>query len=177
MPEGLTRYDKFSKGSRYPEPKVECKNINYANILLQDFAGAVSELTAINLYVFQHISSEDRFRDYSELIKGISIVEMKHLELLGETIKLLGAKPVYANSLCPCGQFWTGVYVNYTDNILDMILEDINSEKQAIINYEKHICLIKDKYIKKLLERIIEDEKLHLKLFKEIYIKYRKHCK
>lgn len=174
MPEDLTRHNSFSVSSHYPEPKIECKNINYANILLQDYAGAVSELTAINLYVFQHISSEEKYKDYSKLIKGISIVEMKHLHLLGETIKLLGVKPVYTNSVYPCGQLWSAAYVNYTDHILDMILEDIKSEKQAIRNYEKDICLISDKYIRKLLERIIEDEKVHLKLFKEMYKKYSK---
>lgn len=177
MSEDLTRYNKFSVASHYPELKVECKNINYANLLLQDYAGSVSELTAVNLYIFQNISSMNEFKDYSKFIKNIAIVEMKHLHLLGETIKLLGVKPVYTNSLCPCGQFWTGAYVNYTNRILDMLLEDIKSEKQAIINYEKHICLIKDRYIRKLLARIIEDEKLHLKLFKEMYTKYSKHCK
>ncbi|MBV7274943.1 ferritin-like domain-containing protein [Clostridium thailandense] len=174
MPEDLTRHNSFSANSHYPEPKIECKNINYANILLQDYAGTVSELTASCLYVFQHIVSEDRYKDYSKLIKGISIVEMKHLHLLGETIKLLGVKPVYTNSVYPCGQLWSAAYVNYTDRILDMILEDIKSEKQAIRNYEKDMCLINDKYIRKLLERIIEDEKVHLKLFKEMYKEYSK---
>lgn len=174
MSEDLTRHNNFSTGSHYPEPKVECKNMNYANILLKDYAGVVSELTAVNLYIFQHIASDGKYKDYSKLIKGISIVEMKHLHLLGETIKLLGVKPAYTNSICPCGQFWTGAYVNYTDRILEMISEDIRSEKQAIMNYEKDICLIHDKHIKKLLERIIEDEKVHLKLFKEIYREYSK---
>lgn len=174
MSEDLTRHNNFSLNSHYPEPKVDCKNINYANILLQDYAGAVSELTATSLYMYQHISSEGIYKDYSKLVKGIAIVEMKHLHLLGETIKLLGVKPVYTNSVYPCGQLWTGAYVNYTDCILDMILEDIKSEKQAIMNYEKDICLINDRHIRKLLERIIEDEKVHLKLFNEMYKEYSK---
>lgn len=158
----------------YPKPKVECQNIEYGNILLQDYAGAVSELTAINLYVYQHIISEKRFKDYSELIMAISIVEMKHLELLGETIKLLGVKPVFTSSFAPNGQLWTADYVNFSDYLLEMLIADMESEKKAIENYEDHACLIKDEHVRKLLYRIILDEKLHLKLFHEMYEKYKR---
>lgn len=158
----------------YPKPKVEEENAAYGDILLQDYAGAVSELTAINLYAYQHIISEEGFEEYAEIIRGISIVEMKHLELLGETIKLLGVKPIYINSFAPNGQLWTAEYVNYSNYILDMISEDIESETKAILSYQEHIDLIEDKYIIKLLKRIIIDEELHLKIFKELYEKYNK---
>lgn len=51
-------------------------------------------------------------------------------------------------------------------------MEDIQSEQKAIDNYNYHITLIQDRYIRKLLERIIIDEVLHIKLLKEMNDKY-----
>lgn len=172
---GRSKHKRCSIKVPYPKPKVENTNITYGDILLEDYAGAVSELTAINLYVYQHVISEKIFKHYADMIRSISIVEMKHLELLGETIKLLGVKPVFVSSFAPSGQLWTASYVDYTDHILDMILQDIESEKKAIAKYEEHIGLINDKYIIKLLERIIMDEKLHVKIFNQLYDKYSKY--
>jgi Mn-containing catalase len=169
MPGDISKHTKYSVDLPYPEVKVEQKNIYYANILLQDYAGEVSEFTAVSLYIYQHFVSDERYKDYAKVIGDISIAEMKHLELLGETIKLLGVKPIFTSSVCPCGQMWTANYVNFDTCIKEMLLEDIRAETKAIESYEKHLCLINDKYIKKLLERIILDEKLHLKIFKELY--------
>lgn len=171
MPGDISKHTKYSVDLPYPEAKVEQKNVYYANILLQDYAGAISEFTAVGLYIYQHFVSDERYKEYAKIIGKISIVEMKHLELLGKTIKLLGVKPVFTNSVCPYGQMWTAKYVNFDTCIKGMLLEDIRAETKAIENYEKHLCLINDKYIKKLLERIILDEKLHLKIFKELYSK------
>jgi bacterioferritin len=171
---GELKHVKYFVKAPYPKIKVEEINVNYGDILLEDFAGSVSELTAINLYVFQHIVSEDIFKDYSELIRGIAIVEMKHLDLLGGTIKLLGVKPVYINSFVPNGQLWNASYVDFSDNILDMIAKDIESEEQAIVQYESHINLIHDRYVRRLLERIVMDEELHIRLFNRLYKKYSK---
>jgi bacterioferritin len=172
MPGDISKHTKYKVDLPYPEAKVEQKNIYYANLLLQDYAGAVSEFTAVSLYIYQHFVSDDKYKSYAKIIGQISIVEMKHLELIAKTIKLLGVKPVFVNSVCPCGRMWTSDYVNYDTCIRGMILEDIKAETKAIENYEKHLCLINDKYIKELIERIILDEKLHLKIFKELYEKY-----
>ncbi|WP_010233676.1 ferritin-like domain-containing protein [Clostridium arbusti] len=172
MPGDISKHTKFIVNLPYPKPRVERQNVEYANILLQDYAGAVSEFTAVSLYVYQHLVSKGEFEDYAEIIGGISMAEMKHLELIGETIKLLGIKPIYINSVCPHGQLWTPCYVNFTIFIKNMLLEDIKSERKAIENYKYHISIIKDIYIRELLERIILDEELHLKLFMELYEKY-----
>lgn len=176
MPGDISKHTKYIVDLPYPEPKVERKSLEYANILLQDYAGAVSELTAINLYVYQHIVSKGDFDDYAELIGGVSMAEMKHLELLGKTIKLLGIKPIYMDSACPPGRLWTPNYINFSVYIKEMLLEDIKAETEAIKTYKYHISIIKDKYIRELLKRILVDEELHLKYFKELYKKYSNMC-
>lgn len=172
MPGDISKHTKYIIDLPYPEPEAERQNIEYANILLKDYAGPVSEFTAVSLYSYQHFVSEGDFYDYAELIGGVSMAEMKHLELLGETIKLLGIKPAFIDSVYPNGRLWSARYVNFISSIREMLLEDIKAETQAIENYKRHIFMISDKHIRKLLERIILDEQYHLKLFKEMYEKY-----
>lgn len=154
----------------YPEVKVEKSNIEYAKILLDSYAGKISEDSAAHLYIFQHIVLEDKYKEYSDILKKIGIVEMHHLELLGETIRKLGIEPVFMsydkskNKLIP----WKSNYINYNVNIRDIINIDIDAEKKAIEYYKYTIEIIKDKYIRNLIERIIMDEELHLKIFKEL---------
>ena len=63
----------------YPEVMVEQKNPYYADLLSQDYAGGVSETTAALAYSYQHFNTFKSNEGYSEIIKEISIVEMKHL--------------------------------------------------------------------------------------------------
>ena len=134
----------------YPEPQVVAPNAYYANLLLEDYAGVTSELTAINQYLYHHFTVNEEYEDLNELWKCISIVEMKHEAMLAETILLLGVAPEYRT-----------------------LTADIAGEKEAIQNYRKHQDLIADPYIRQLLERIIMDEEHHLKLFKQAISR---HC-
>ena len=46
-----------------------------------------------------------------------------------------------------------------------MLIADIAREEGAIKKYREHIASIDDEFIKALLERIIEDELVHLNIF------------
>ncbi|MEN6413110.1 MAG: ferritin-like domain-containing protein [Veillonellales bacterium] len=149
----------------YPEPKVIQPNFFYATLLLEDYAGNVSELTAINQYMHHHFMFDDQYEDLAELEECIAIIEMHHLELLAESILLLGVDPKYRTITNNCPIFWDASYVFYGADICDRLASDIAAEKQAIKQYRKHHFLIEDIHIKGLLERIIKDEEYHLKLF------------
>lgn len=155
----------------YPEPRVVRPNRYYAMLLLEDYAGAVSEMTAINQYFYHYLTFEG-YNDIAELEECISIVEMGHLELLGETIRLLGVAPEYRTLTNNRTNYWNASYVYYGDNICDRLAADIAAEKAAIQNYRYHQYLIDDPHIKQLLERIIRDEEHHLQLFSEAAAKY-----
>lgn len=152
----------------YPKVQVEKKNYYYASLLKQDYTGDVSELTAILLYSYQHIIKDKTLEEIAKIIHEISIVEMLHLELLGETITLLGGNADFSinNPINYQKEYWNASLVNYETDIKKILKIDIESEKKAIINYQKHYLMIEDKYIRSLLERIIEDEKRHLVIFK-----------
>jgi bacterioferritin len=156
----------------YPDPKVSQPNFYYATLLLEDYAGVVSELTAINLYMHHHFMFEDRYEDLAELEECIAIIEMHHLELLAQTILLLGVDPKYRTLTNNSPTFWDASYVFYGKEICDRLAADIAAEKQAIRQYRKHQHLIDDIHIQNLLERIIKDEEYHLMLFTQAASRY-----
>ena len=149
----------------YTEIKVENQNIMYASLLLEDYTGRVSELTSITQYVYQSFDKFDINPIFSSTLSQIAMVEMKHLELLGKTIKLLGLNPQFKIINNFPVSYWQSKYVNYSSDLKEMLKDDIKIEKDAIKNYQKDIDIINDKYIKKLLYRIIEDEKKHIECF------------
>ena len=155
----------------YPKVKVEEKNPYYADLLSEDYAGRTSETTATLLYSYQHFNTFDSNEEFSKIIEEIAIVEMKHLEMLGKTIKLLGREPIYKTCEASRGDcvMWSASNIDYSTRLKEMLEVDIREESKAIKIYESHKKLIKDKYIKNMLDRIILDEKRHLEIFKSLY--------
>ena len=81
--------------SPYPIPKVEEENMNYALVLLENYSGNISEETAVHQYLYEYLMLNNEYQEFANIMMEISEVEMKHLRLLGETIKLLGVMPVF----------------------------------------------------------------------------------
>ena len=155
----------------YPRVRLEEKNPYYADLLSEDYAGNQGELTAITLYSYQHFDKFKENENLAEILSEIAMVEMKHLELLGETIKLLGKNPIYSTCESEYGNcvMWNSSNVDYVTDIKGILKADIKSEEIAIKNYKAHKQLIKDKYIKDLIDRILLDEYRHLKIFNTLY--------
>lgn len=147
----------------YPEPAVTAISPEYAALLLEDYAGQVSELTATTQYIYHHLVVPEGYEWIGDLLEDTAVVEMRHLELLGETIRLLGADPRY---YAQDGVYWTARYVAYREGLREQLEADIEAERAAIAQYERHYGLIADPHIRRLLARIIADEQLHLFLFR-----------
>jgi len=169
------KYAKYRAPGPYPEIKVTSPNLTYAEILMDDYAGVVSEFTAINQYLYHHYFFEVIDEELGEILEGTSINEMYHLEILAELILLLGGDPKFRGSESTQGRYWSGGYVQYGHTICEQLDLDIQAELDAIKNYVEHIQLIDDPNIKAILRRIIKDEEVHLRLFEEQ--KKRFNCK
>jgi bacterioferritin len=140
-------YDKYRVSEPYPDICVAGKNPYYTQLLFDDYAGKVSETTAIMQYVHHHMEMEAMplWQEVADLEKGISIVEMKHLEMLGETIILLGGIPRYCDGR---QQPWVPHYIEYQDfDPCAQLREDIKGEHEAIHQYQAHIQMIQDPFI------------------------------
>ena len=157
----------------YPEIKVIEKNYNYANLLRKAYASELSEDTAIHQYLYQSIILKDKYANVSAILEKIAVVEMKHLEILGELITLLGVKPIfsspYKNNI---SKYFNGSYVKYNVNLKEILLVNIESETQAIYYYNYLTKAIKDNYIVNIIKKIIVDEQIHLNIFNNLYKEY-----
>ena len=64
--------------------------------------------------------------------------------------------------------YWSGSFVNYTLDPKRYLRENISAEETAILNYERTVLALRTECVKALIERIILDEELHIKAFKEL---------
>lgn len=155
----------------YPAIKTEGRNPYFAALLMQDYAGRNSEMTAINQYFYQHLIVTDENRRLAETLECISIVEMHHLHILGELIVLLGGNPQFRTD-GRRGYYWRGDYVSYTQNIRRFLENNITAERNAISAYKIRYRQITDDGVRKNLERIILDEEHHIELFEHALKEY-----
>ena len=165
----MISYDKLKnillKNRDIPYPNIPhiYANSNYINLLYDLYAGEkASELTAITQYIYQHIDLKKE-ETISKILKDISIQEMKHLEILGEIIKILGGKPIYKSSK---GNMWSAGNVTYRTNSLEQLINNnIKAEEYAIDAYRRIQKYTSNLYLRQIYERIIQDELTHLEIF------------
>jgi bacterioferritin len=84
-------------------------------------------------------------------IEAIAREEMRHLDWLAETIVGLGGVPSLKRGDMRMGG----------ESVADWMQNDVQQEDDAIAMYEEHIKAIGDPKIKRLLKRILSDEKSH----------------
>ena len=147
----------------YPPIQVKGKNEVYADLLSIDYCGSVSELSAIT----QYINNENRLSgeqcSLAKMILGIAMAEMMHLQKLGELIFLLGGDVDFtAKMQNGCSKMWTPEYLAIPGNPREMLIADIESEKDAIRQYRKHMGMIRDNNVNAVLARIVKDEEYHI---------------
>ena len=151
---------KYASDLVYPEISVE-KNIGESKLLLPSFGGNSGEITSIMTYSFQHLVCP--LKEIGDIMKGISFVEMHHMELLGKAIVALGGYPVIGGRT-----YWSGSHVNYTLDTKKFLRQNILAEETAILGYERTILNLSQDPLKQLVERIIIDEEIHIKIFKDL---------
>ncbi|MBQ8404704.1 MAG: demethoxyubiquinone hydroxylase family protein [Clostridia bacterium] len=152
----------------YPEIRVERKNPNYARMLSLAYAGPDSELTTILSYLYGNkVCTGKMPASLSDMLKYIAKVEMRHLDMLGELIMLLGGDPRFASGpRCHVGI--NTAMLNYQTDTAMVLRNAIAGEEGAVRLYNELIRAIDDRYIREILKRIIKDEEHHIKLFREM---------
>ncbi|MDD6169680.1 MAG: ferritin family protein [Lachnospiraceae bacterium] len=155
----------------YPPIRVSEANQRYAEIIKMDYCGSVSELSAVTQYIHTEICLSNRKCEVAKTILGIAMAEMIHLQKLGELIVLLGGSPDYKVMANQRGlTYWMPEWLTLQKEPKKMIMEGIASEKGAIAQYRKHMKMIKDPYILRVIARIIKDEEYHIFLLQSCQI-------
>ena len=159
----------LTTNNSFPTTDGICPDAYSLAVLSPAYASSIGELNAVLQYIYQSFIFEKQgMADYAEVLESIAIAEMLHLELLGKTIIALGAQPIYSQNPPTAFNFYSAKYVSYSRNLVNMIEDDIMGEKHAIALYNKMLCRLKNEQIKKIISRILADEKLHLEKLNEI---------
>lgn len=138
-----------------------------ARILSAAYATSAGELNASLQYIYHSINfwnANDSKR--AELLKGIAICEMHHIELLGKALIKMGASPVYTFNPPNLFNFYSTKFVACSHSLRNMLEDDIMGEKYAIYGYERMLPRLKNSTLRTLICRILEDEHLHLESLK-----------
>lgn len=146
--------------SPYPGAEVTGVNHAYAQALFDGIAGGgAPELSAVSQYLDHYLTMGSPYLVQLEL--GIALVEMHHLSLVGEVLKLLGGGNLHLQEANRLTQ------VAHCNNPNQKLKRDIRREEETIIAYHVLKEEIKDPKVQRILERILLDERLHLRLFQE----------
>ncbi|WP_291652228.1 manganese catalase family protein [Clostridium sp.] len=150
----------------YPKIEISEKNPTYANLIKKSYAGTNSELTAATQYTYQGLITKDII---GNTLRKIAEVEIHHLEILGELIVALGENPDFSINKRDKKLNWNSKFISTSDSIKELLLEDIKSEEEGISQYRETAYLIDDENIIAILNRIILDEELHIKILTNLY--------
>ena len=155
----------------YPKIMISKKDIKLAYKLLDIYSGNISELTQIQMYSYQSIYL-NKYTDLSNILNSISKIETKHLKILGILISKLGLIPYFVTYKDNCAIPWNSDYVNFTTDYRSMLINNINSEVEAIKLYNEIIKDTDDTYIINIIQRIIKDEEKHIEIFNKLLKQY-----
>ncbi len=151
------------EGKPYPELENVVEDKHTIGVLKNLLSSKNGELTGVLQYIFQAVEADKTNEEIGKLFEEIAVVEMLHTDLLMNAITEFGGVPKYEDSY---GNVFNGNYVNYSLKLKEMLEHNIKAETQTIEDYLVGIKSVKNESLKRLFERIVEDEKLHLEAFK-----------
>ncbi len=142
--------------------KVEKENREYADILLEDYAGSLGVLSSLLTYTYQMVIQGVMNRVLAEDILSIKNRKMEHMEIIGKLILLLGGNPQFGtmdsrirSRMIP----YTTCGICYEQNPVQFLEQDIKKEKQIYQQYIAHQKIVKDVYIQDIFTMLLEEEK------------------
>ena len=156
----------------YPDTDGIKRDEKIARIISPAYASLSGELNAVMQYVYHYFNfkiSDDA--DNADVMLGIALAEMNHLEKLGELLITLGVDPVYTAYPPYKTDFYSTRGISYSKTAVKMLLDDIAGELAAINEYQKILDKIpktdNGERVGAIIYRIIIDEELHVKILKD----------
>ena len=163
---------KFAAPGPYPAIELATCNPEYASIMLDNMGGACSEMNAVSLYFYNNLITSEKYKDVAHVFHEISIVEMHHLNIFGEIACWLGADPRLWVRSGDKYMYWSPEYNTYSWSFRELMHRALHNEIDTIELYKKQICEIDNECIVANLKRIIEDEEIHVEIFRSIIKQY-----
>ena len=151
----------------YPETKCLRHDPRMARLL---FRAYYDELTAISTYTYNSIILADPCPTVATLFESLSMTEMHHFRLLGETIRHLGGNPsiradLRVTSFEPCAEAGH----SHADSVCrQMVRNAICAEQTAAWEYRALAGKTRDEELKKILCRLASDEEEHARMLQQL---------
>lgn len=155
----------------YPSINPQTHRSDYAYAMLSNIGSDNSEMSAISLYFYNSTMLNSKYAEFAECFHNISIVEMHHLNIFASFACQMGLEP---RLWCMKNQkpaYWTPAYNYYPTNVRAIIENSIKNELATIQKYTRQAEIIQDSNIVENLNRIIMDERHHVKLFYDMLAK------
>lgn len=156
----------FVSPEPYPPIVVAGKNRLYAGLMHMNMCAAHSELTALMQYLYQSWVMNANHAEAAQDLQRIAMVEMHHLNIIAQLVQQLGGDPVYAVSFRRRRRVWDGTMVSPCKNFFHMMQNNLLAEQETIDRYRRQAAMVQDASLAAVLLRIVEDEKVHVKIFR-----------
>ena len=168
MPKPITLSKPFPTTEKISPDCVSLKIISPA------YASPSGELNTILQYIYHSFFFNGKgYKQIGELLVGIAVAEMHHLDLLGKTIYALGAAPTFTQYPPNFFNFYSTKFVSSSRTLKEMLEDDIRGERHAISSYKRMLSILKNEAVSEIVSRILEDEDLHLELLEKTLVEFR----
>lgn len=158
--------NKFAAAMPYPPIRVEKRDPFYACEMLSNIGSCNSEMSTLNSYLYNSTILLKSYPEISEVFRKIAIAEMHHLSIFSKLALELGADPRLWTCSGRRPVYWSPACCQYPNDLKTMLYNACIGEQDAIRKYKNQIEKIHDNYICEILQRIIEDEKLHVEIYR-----------
>lgn len=160
----------FSSPLPYPSLDRLQPNDYDLQLIRNNYAGVISELSAITQYVYHQLHA--KYNDFTYIgssLLSIAQIEMRHLNIFGTMILKLGGNPkfMYENN-CKLS-YWNGGMIDDICQVQSMLQSDILLEQKTILCYQQQATLSTQPTISLVLNRIVLDEELHIDALNSLY--------
>lgn len=152
-----------SAGLPYPPLQVSGLNKHDALVLLDLYAGHISEFTADNSFRYQFLVTKNSHPVFSRILHCVQANEEFHVRNIARLITMLGGNPKYVNSK---GKPWQSARDDiYGTTLQNRLKGDIAAEKAIIKLYQETERKLTDGGAKRFIRRQALDDVFHLHLF------------
>lgn len=155
----------------YPPIQVEGRCGRYADMMLSNVGGSVSEMTAVALYLYDNLIIAE-LPEVAEVFRRIAVVEMRHLGIFGALTRCLGGDPRLWSRQGGRQTWWTPGYLSYTPKLAPLLRIALREERYAIQKYTRQSEVIRDRYVVANLRRVIQDEEIHVCVLEQLWDSY-----
>lgn len=159
----------YADPAPYPQACAAAKQPLYARAMLANIGGCASEMSAVALYFYgSTLLHHGQWARVGECLHGVSVVEMRHLGLFAQAALSLGADPRLWSATPGGMRYWSPQCIPYPRDAARLLRAAIEAEEKTVARYRRQARVIQDSAIVALLQRVILDEELHIRLFEKL---------